>query len=86
MAGVGHNIGEADDRLKNFFDRIRSLDEEREGIVGDIKDIYTEAKALGYDTKIMRQVYRRMKMSRDERMTLDEMISTYERAIGLDLV
>jgi len=85
MAGIGHN-GDEDKRLKQFFERIGNRDEEKQAAADDIKDIYAEAKALGYDTKIMRKVYARMKMDKDERTTLDELIETYERAIGLQYV
>ena len=39
------------DRLKSFVERIEKLEEERKAIGGDIKDVYSEAKGVGYDVK-----------------------------------
>ena len=47
-----------DDRLRLLIERIERLTEEAKGIADDIKDVYAEAKAVGYDTKIMREVIR----------------------------
>ena len=53
----------ADDRLRLLIERIERLEEEKKGIAEDIRDVYAEAKAVGYDPKIMRQV-RLRKMNR----------------------
>ena len=45
-----------DDRLRLLIERIERLEEEKKGIADDIRDVYAEAKAVGYDPKIMRQV------------------------------
>ena len=44
----------AADQLRLFIERIERLEEEKKGIADDIRDVYAEAKANGYDTKIMR--------------------------------
>jgi len=44
------------DRLKSFVERIEKLEEERKAIGGDIKDVYSEAKGVGYDVKTMRKI------------------------------
>ena len=46
----------ADDRLRLLIERIERLEEEKKGISDDIKDVYAEAKATGYDARIMREV------------------------------
>jgi len=43
-----------DDRLRLLIERIERLEEEKKGIADDIRDVYSEAKAVGYDPKIMR--------------------------------
>jgi uncharacterized protein (UPF0335 family) len=44
------------DRLKSFVERIEKLEEERKAIGGDIRDVYSEAKGVGYDVKTMRKI------------------------------
>jgi uncharacterized protein (UPF0335 family) len=51
-----------DDRLRLLIERVERLEEEKKGIADDIRDTYAEAKAVGYDTKIMRQIVRLRKM------------------------
>jgi uncharacterized protein (UPF0335 family) len=84
-AGLGHN-GDADDRLRLLIERIERLEEEKKGIGDDIKDVYGEAKAVGYDPKIMRQIVRLRKLKPDDRREMEAILDTYKRALGLDLV
>lgn len=84
MAGIGHN--EADDRLRLLIERIERLEEEKKAIGDDIKDVYLEAKSVGYDPKIMRQIVRLRKMKPDDRREMEEILDLYKRALGLDLV
>ena len=51
-----------DDRLRLLIERIERLEEEKKGIADDVRDVYAEAKAVGYDPKIMRQIVRLRKM------------------------
>ena len=85
MAGIGHN-GDEDDRLRLLIERIERLEEERQGIADDVKDVYSEAKSLGYDAKIMRQIVRLRKMAPDDRREMEAILDLYKRALGLDLV
>ena len=55
------------DRLRLLVERVERLEEEKKGIGDDIKDVYAEAKAVGYDAKIMRQIVRVRKMKPDDR-------------------
>lgn len=86
--GVGHNSmainGDADDRLRLLIERIERLEEEKKGIGDDIKDVYLEAKAAGYDAKIMRQIVRLRKMKPDDRREQQMVLETYMAAMGLD--
>lgn len=84
MAGAGSNSTDA--RLVQLLERIENLDEEKKAIADDIKDVFTEAKALGYDAKIMRHVLKLRKMKPDARAEMDQLIETYRIAVGLDLV
>jgi uncharacterized protein (UPF0335 family) len=80
-ASVGHNSG-ANARLKQFVERIERLEEEKRGLGEDIKDIYTEAKSVGYDTKVMRKLIARRKLSAEKRREQDELLDLYEGVFG----
>ncbi|MDE2596004.1 MAG: DUF2312 domain-containing protein [Sphingomonadales bacterium] len=73
-----------DDRLRLLIERIERLEEEKKGIADDIKDVYGEAKAVGYDAKIMRQIVRLRKLKPDDRREMDMILDTYKAALGLD--
>lgn len=72
-----------DDRLRLLIERIERLEEEKKGIGDDIKDVYSEAKAVGFDTKIMRQIIRLRKMKPDDRAEMDMLLETYKNALGM---
>ena len=74
---------ETDDRLRLLIERIERLEEEKKGLGDDIRDVYAEAKAVGYDTKIMRQIVRLRKMTPDDRAEMDAILDTYKAALGL---
>lgn len=72
-----------DDRLRLLIERIERLEEERKGIGDDIRDVYAEAKAVGYDAKIMRWVVRLRKMKPDDRRESEAVLETYLSALGM---
>ena len=74
----------AADQLRLFIERIERLEEEKKGVADDIKDVYAEAKANGYDTKTMRAVVRLRKMEKHARDEADALLETYRNALGLD--
>lgn len=73
----------SDDRLRLLIERIERLEEERKGISDDIRDVYAEAKAVGYDAKIMRQIVRLRKMKPDDRAEQETILDTYKAALGM---
>jgi uncharacterized protein (UPF0335 family) len=72
-----------DDRLRLLIERVERLEEEKKGIQDDIKDVYMEAKAVGYDAKIMRQIVRLRKMKPDDRKEMEAILDVYKAALGL---
>ena len=72
-----------DDRLKSFIERIERLEEEKKNILVDIKEVYSEAKSLGYEPKIMRKVLLIRKMDIDERLEQEALLDTYRNALGI---
>jgi len=67
-----------------FIERIERLEEEKKGIADDIRDVYAEAKANGYDVKTMRAVVRLRRMEKNARQEADALLETYRSALGLD--
>ena len=79
----GHNSLAADERLRQYIERVERLEEEKKGVSEDIKDVYAEAKAVGYDAKIMRQIVKIRKMNPDDRKEQEAVLETYMIALGL---
>ena len=73
----------AADQLRLFIERIERLEEEKKGIADDVKDVYAEAKANGYDTKTMRAIVRLRKMEKHARDEMDALLETYRTALGI---
>ncbi len=69
-------------QLKSLVERVEKLEEERGGLSGDIREVYSEAKSAGYDTRIMRQVVRLRKMDKADRAEQDELLAIYLDAVG----
>lgn len=73
----------AADQLRMLIERIERLEEEKKGIADDIRDVYSEAKSQGYDTKVMRQIVRLRKMEAHSRQEWEAILETYKNALGL---
>jgi len=84
VSEAGHNA--QDDRLRLLIERIERLEGEKKDIADDVKDVYLEAKAVGYDPKIMRKIVTLRKMKPDDRAEMDAILETYKIALGLDLL
>lgn len=77
--------GVAADQLRAIVERIEKLEEEKQTIADDIKDVYAEAKANGYDTKIIRTVVRLRKQDSAERQEQEALLDLYMHALGMVL-
>lgn len=80
MTQVG-NI--AADQLRSIVERIERLEEEKANIASDVRDVYAEAKANGYDMKALRQIVRLRKLDTHERDEQEYTLDLYKRALGL---
>lgn len=84
-APAGHNSGGqgfAAGQLQSFIERIERLEEEKKGIAEDTKEVFAEAKANGFDPKIMRQVLKIRKMEKADRQEFEAMTNLYLSAVG----
>jgi uncharacterized protein (UPF0335 family) len=73
----------AKDQLLSVIERIEHLEEEKKGIADDIKEVYAEAKANGYDTKVLRKVVSIRKQDAAEREEQDAILDLYLTALGM---
>jgi len=73
----------AGERLKSFIERIERLEEEKAALAADIREVYAEAKSVGFDGKILRQIVRIRKMDESDRQEQEELLSVYMSALGM---
>jgi uncharacterized protein (UPF0335 family) len=70
-------------QLRQYIERIETLEEEKKGIADDIKDVYAEAKATGFDIKTMKSLVRLRKMETAARQEAEALLETYKAALGI---
>lgn len=71
------------DRLKSFVERIEKLAEEKDAISGDIRDVYSEAKGVGYDVTALRAVVALRKKDAADRDEQEQLLDVYKHALGM---
>jgi len=76
--------GNADEILREGLERIERLTEEKKGVADDIKDVFSELKAKGFDTKTLRQILRLRAMNPDDRKEQDMLLETYKASLGME--
>jgi uncharacterized protein (UPF0335 family) len=69
--------------LKSLIERIERLEEEKGALAADIREVYSEAKGNGFDTKIIRQVIRLRRLDTTERQEQDAVLDLYLSALGM---
>lgn len=69
--------------LKAFIERIERLEEEKAALAGDIRDVYSEAKANGFDSKIMRKIVTLRRKDHAERKEEEAIMDLYLEALGM---
>ena len=77
------SIQNKDDKLKSFIERIEKLAEEKNSINFDIKEVFSEAKSMGYDPTVMRKILALRKMDVDERIEQETLLNTYKNVLGI---
>ena len=81
MVEVG---GIAAERLRQLIERIERLVDEKAALAADIREIYAEAKAVGFDAKVMRQIIKLRKMDTADQQEMEALIDTYKHALGME--
>ena len=75
--------GSTRDQLKAFVERIERLEEEKAALAADLRDVYAEAKAMGFDVKTLRTLVRIRKQDTHEREEQEAILATYMIALGM---
>lgn len=70
-------------RLQSVIERIERLEEEKKGISSDIRDIYAEAKSVGFDVKIIREIIKLRKINVADRDEQEFLLETYRKALNI---
>jgi len=73
----------ARDQLRSIVERIERLEEEKKTIADDIKDVYGEAKANGFDTAVLRKVVAVRRQDQNDRLEQEAIFDTYLHALGM---
>ncbi len=76
--------GISGDRLTSFIERIERLEEEKKSLSDDIRDVYSEAKSVGFDVRVMRQIVRLRKMEDHQRQEQEALLDLYCHALGMN--
>lgn len=86
-AGRGHNSGNsytvAADELRQFIEQYEHLEAEKKDITEQQKDIMSEAKARGYDTKVMRKIIALRKRDKNDVAEEEAVLEIYKAALGM---
>ena len=77
------NKKHSDDRLRSLVERVERLEEDKAEISSDIRDVFAEAKAVGYDVKAMRAVIKLRKMNAADRDEQEFLLEEYKRLCGM---
>jgi uncharacterized protein (UPF0335 family) len=80
MADVG---GIAGAQLRSYIERIERLEEEKAALAADIREVFAEAKATGFEPKVMRQIVRLRKLDQADRQEQEALLELYLAAIGM---
>ena len=75
--------GVAADELRQFIERFEQLEAEKKDIAERQKEVMAEAKARGYDTKVMRKVIALRKREPDDIAEEEAVFEMYKEALGM---
>ncbi len=75
--------GVAGQRLVSFIERVERLEEEKSALMEDIKEVYAEAKGVGFDVKTIRKIVALRKMDTEKRRESEDLLDLYKSAVGM---
>lgn len=71
------------DELRQFIEQFEHLEAEKKDIVEQQKDIMSEAKARGYDTKVIKKIISLRKRDKNEVDEEEAILEVYKAALGM---
>lgn len=71
-------------QLKAFVARIEKLQEDKQAVSDDIREVFAEAKGMGFDAKILRQILKLRKMEDQQRREQQELLELYMSVMGME--
>ena len=83
IEGGDNSYTVAADQIKAFIERIERLEEEKASIAGDIKEVYAEAKANGFDRTVLREIVAIRKRDHDEMREQHALLRLHQDALGM---
>lgn len=69
-------------QLKSFMEKIENLEQDKAELLETIRDVFAEAKAEGFDVKVMRQLLKMRRMKKEELAEQEELLDLYRQALG----
>lgn len=70
-------------QLRLFIEKVERLEEEKSELMENIREVYSEAKAVGFDPKVMKQIVKLRKMKHEEAVEQEELLDIYRAALGM---
>lgn len=70
------------EKLRQYISKLENLENEKAELVGQIQEVYGDAKALGFDTKALRTVIKIRKKDKKTRIEEEQMLDLYLHALG----
>ena len=90
MSEIGHNSAAGDatfrvtaNELRQFVERVERLDQEKKDLAEQTKEVMAEAKARGYDIKVMRKIIALRKRDADDVAEENAVLQMYGEALGM---
>lgn len=80
MSDIG---GISGNQLRLFIEKVERLEEEKNELMENIREVFAEAKSVGFDTKIMKQILKLRKMKNEDRAEQEELLDLYKAALGM---
>ncbi len=75
--------GSSKEHLRSFIERVERLEEEKKAISDDIREVFAEAKTMGFDVKALRTIIGIRKQEPHVREEQEAVLNTYLAALGM---
>ena len=80
MTDIG---GISGNQLRLFIEKVERLEEEKNDLMENLREVFAEAKSVGFDVKIMKQIIKLRKMKKEDVVEQEELLDIYKAALGM---